>query len=62
MACWVSSRLLETQNSNVAACLFDKRFGFMLGDIDRFLHRGEDPRNHEIALFWYLLFGDEGVA
>lgn len=48
--------MLETQNVNVAACLFYQRCGFELGGFDRYLYRAIDPQTTEIALFWYLRF------
>jgi GNAT superfamily N-acetyltransferase len=48
--------MLETQTNNVAACLFYKRYGFVLGGIDRCLYAGISSQANEIALFWYLLF------
>jgi streptothricin acetyltransferase len=48
--------MLETQNINVAACLFYQRCGFTLGGFDRYLYRGLDPSTEEVALYWYLLF------
>ena len=48
--------MLETQNVNVAACLFYQRCGFELGGFDRYLYRAVDPQTTEVALFWYLRF------
>lgn len=48
--------MLETQNINVAACLFYQRCGFELGGYDRYLYRALDPDTEEIALYWYLFF------
>lgn len=50
---------LETQNNNLAACRFYERQGFELGGIDHFFYRGLDPDTREIALFWYLPFGEK---
>jgi streptothricin acetyltransferase len=47
---------LETQNTNVAACRFYQRCGFVLGGWDRFLYQAIDPGTDEIALYWYLIF------
>lgn len=52
---------LETQNTNVAACLFYQRCGFYLGGFDRYLYRGLG-NHYEIALHWYLLFDEEDVT
>jgi streptothricin acetyltransferase len=52
----LSGVMLETQNNNVAACLFYQRCGFTLGGFDRLLYRGQDPYTDEVALFWYLTF------
>jgi streptothricin acetyltransferase len=53
--------MLETQNNNVAACLFYQRCGFELGGFDQYLYRAINPptialHTEEIALFWYLIF------
>lgn len=58
---WAKARnlpgiMLETQNINVAACLFYARCGFVLGGYDRFLYQGLTPETEEIALYWYMLF------
>lgn len=58
---WAKARhlpgiMLETQNINVAACLFYQRCGFVLGGFDRCLYQGIDPGTEEIALYWYLIF------
>ena len=52
--------MLETQNNNVAACLFYQRCGFELGGFDTYLYKGIDRHTidrhtDEIALFWYLI-------
>lgn len=46
---------LETQSSNVPACRFYARYGFVLGGSDRYLYSqlGEDVRG-DVALYWYL--------
>ncbi len=46
---------LETQSTNVAACRFYERYGFVLGGYDKHLYSqlGADVRN-EVALFWYF--------
>lgn len=49
--------MLETQDTNVAACRFYARSGFVLGGFDTFLYRASDRYREEIALFWYLVFG-----
>jgi streptothricin acetyltransferase len=48
--------MLETQNTNVAACVFYQRCGFTLGGFDKHLYTGLDPEPEEVALYWYLLF------
>ncbi len=46
---------LETQSTNVAACRFYEKYGFILGGYDRFLYRELGPEiSEEVALFWYL--------
>jgi ribosomal protein S18 acetylase RimI-like enzyme len=50
--------MLETQNNNVAACQFYERCGFKLGGFDRYLYKGITQSTEEIALYWYLLFGE----
>lgn len=46
---------LETQSSNVPACLFYARYGFRLGGHDRYLYGQLAPDvRGEVALFWYL--------
>ena len=47
---------LETQNTNVAACLLYEKMGFELGGIDRHLYRALHAHPAETALFWYLWF------
>ena len=49
---------LETQSSNVVACKFYQRFGFVLGGYDRLLyHELDADMSDEVALFWYLDIG-----
>jgi len=50
--------MLETQNNNVAACRFYERCGFKLGGFDRYLYKGITQSTEEIALYWYLFFGE----
>jgi len=46
---------LETQSTNVTACRFYLRDGFVLGGYDRFLYSNLGPDiSQEVALFWYL--------
>ena len=45
--------MLETQNTNVAACKLYERCGFRLRGFDQDLYRGREPDTREIALFWY---------
>ncbi|GLR10219.1 streptothricin acetyltransferase [Mixta theicola] len=47
---------LETQNTNVAACLLYENMGFELGGIDRQLYRALHAHPAETALYWYLWF------
>ncbi|UQY45159.1 GNAT family N-acetyltransferase [Erwinia sp. PK3-005] len=47
---------LETQNTNVAACLLYEKMGFELGGIDRQLYRALHAHPAETALYWYLWF------
>lgn len=51
---------LETQNNNVAACRFYRRYGFELGGFDRYLYSALKQPREEVALFWYLRFGVSG--
>jgi ribosomal protein S18 acetylase RimI-like enzyme len=48
--------MLETQDSNVGACRFYERYGFVPGGFDTYLYRGANRYREEIALFWYLVF------
>ncbi|MEG0183105.1 MAG: GNAT family N-acetyltransferase [Stenotrophomonas sp.] len=46
---------LETQSSNVAACRFYARYGFVLGGSDRFLYSQlPGDVSADVALYWYL--------
>lgn len=47
--------VLETQDTNPAACRFYERYGFQLGGVDVMLY-GNSVYKHEQALFWYLRF------
>lgn len=47
--------MLETQDTNLAACRFYQRCGFELGAADTMLYRNFPDRD-EIALFWYMPF------
>ena len=47
--------MLETQDTNVPACLFYQNYGFILGGADKMLYRGVGNLN-ETALFWYFIF------
>lgn len=47
--------MLETQDTNVPACLFYHKYGFILGGADKMLYRGVGNLN-ETALFWYFIF------
>lgn len=48
--------MLETQNTNVAACLLYEKMRFELGGIDHHLYRALHAHPAETALFWYLWF------
>jgi streptothricin acetyltransferase len=48
--------MLETQDTNVKACLFYESYGFALGGFDTHLYHATDRYRDEIALFWYLIF------
>lgn len=45
---------LETQSTNVPACRFYQRYGFVLGGFDRHLYGPPEPGGRETALYWYL--------
>jgi len=47
--------LAETQDTNLAACRFYHRYGFVLGGADTMLYANCSDSN-EKALFWYLRF------
>lgn len=47
--------MIETQDTNVPACLFYQRYGFTLGGADKLLYRGTEDSS-ETALFWYFIF------
>ncbi len=51
--------MLETQDNNVAACMFYEHCGFKLKGFDKYLYRSSKHNKYEIALFWYLVFGEE---
>jgi ribosomal protein S18 acetylase RimI-like enzyme len=51
----MSGIMLETQDTNVAACLLYQQYGFTLGGVDRMLYRGTE-NSSETALFWYFIF------
>jgi len=53
--------MLETQNNNLAACGLYESYGFVVGGVDHLLYRAIDPTTEEVAIFWYLLFKDEGA-
>lgn len=50
--------MLETQDNNVPACKFYESCGFQLKGFDQYLYRGIDQRTDEVALYWYLFFGE----
>ena len=47
--------MLETQDTNVPACLFYHKYGFILGGVDKIPYRGSE-NSSETALFWYFIF------
>lgn len=47
--------MLETQDTNLAACRFYHQCGFVLGGVDTMLY-DNCPNNNEKALFWYIQF------
>ena len=48
---------LETQDTNVWACRFYRRFGMKIGGVNTMLYRQfSEPYCDEIAIFWYLEF------
>jgi ribosomal protein S18 acetylase RimI-like enzyme len=51
--------MLETQNNNLAACRLYESYGFIVGGVDHLLYRAIDPTSAEVAIFWYLMFGEE---
>ncbi len=62
---WAMSRglpgmMLETQSNNLAACRFYERCGFILGGFDRYLYRAQSPGTTEVAMYWYLIWGQHG--
>ncbi len=54
--------MLETQNTNVAACRLYERCGFRLGGFDNYLYRGINRGPDEVALYWYLFFDEDRRA
>ena len=47
--------MVETQDTNVPACLFYQKYGFELGGVDKMAYGG--PKySQETAIFWYLVF------
>jgi ribosomal protein S18 acetylase RimI-like enzyme len=46
--------MLETQNTNVPACLFYEKYGFVFGGVDKVLYHNAE-NSHEMALFWYFI-------
>ncbi len=48
---------LETQDNNLLACRFYRKFGFQIGAVNTMLYKNfEKPWCEEIAVFWYLKF------
>lgn len=48
---------LETQNNNLLACRFYKKFGMEIGSVNTMLYKNAPkPWCDEIAVFWYLKF------
>ncbi|WP_268797128.1 GNAT family N-acetyltransferase [Pseudomonas huanghezhanensis] len=54
--------MLETQNNNPAACRLYESYGFIVGGVDHLLYRAIDPTSEEVAIFWYLIFDDDGSS
>lgn len=46
--------MLETQDTNLTACRFYQRCGFILGGVDTMLYQNF-PNSDEKALFWYKI-------
>lgn len=53
--------MLETQNNNLPACKFYESCGFQLRGFDTYLYKGENYATAEVALYWYLLFGENST-
>ncbi len=48
---------LETQDSNLRACRFYSRYGFVIGAVNTMLYKNlPPPFSHQTAIFWYLRF------
>ena len=48
---------LETQDNNLLACRFYKKFGMEIGAVNTMLYKNAPkPWCDEIAVFWYLKF------
>jgi len=47
--------MVETQDTNVPACLFYQKYGFKMGGADKMAYGGS-KYSKETALFWYLVF------
>lgn len=58
--------MLETQDNNVPACKFYESCGFQLRGFDTYLYKAIDGVKNELALYWYLFFGevapDQGIT
>jgi ribosomal protein S18 acetylase RimI-like enzyme len=50
--------MLETQNNNVIACKFYESCDFQLRGFDTYLYKGINSDTDEVALYWYLVFGE----
>jgi streptothricin acetyltransferase len=50
--------MLETQDTNVKACRFYEKYGFIFGGFDTHVYHAARLYADEIALFWYLDFGN----
>jgi ribosomal protein S18 acetylase RimI-like enzyme len=48
----LNGMMLETQDVNVAACRFYKKYGFILGGVDTMLYSNFENADQK-ALFWY---------
>lgn len=54
--------MVETQDTNVGACRFYEKYGFVLGGFDTHLYHAADKYRDDIALFWYLVFPPTNIT